>query len=282
MTAFDVDGDGVVLRGDDSGPEDAPAVLLLHGLSATRRYVVHGSTGLEREGYRVVAYDSRGHGASSPAPDPTAYGYATLARDAVRVLDDRGIARAALVGMSMGAAVAAAVALAHPARATALIAITPAHLGAPTRAPARWAQLADGLERGGPEGFVAAYGDPGVPAGSLDLIHTVMRQRLSRHEHPGAVAQALRATTADAAFNGEAALAGIRCPTLVIASRDRLDPEHPLRIAQRWAHLIPGAEFVVEDEDQSPLAWRGGSLSREIARFLAGPGSLVPVPDATR
>ena len=119
MTTFAVDGDGVTLHGEDSGV--GPAVLLLHGLSATRRYVLHGSTALEREGYRVIAYDSRGHGDSSPAPSPGDYRYDQLAADALRVLDARGVDRAALVGMSMGSAVAAAVALDHPDRVTALL-----------------------------------------------------------------------------------------------------------------------------------------------------------------
>jgi pimeloyl-ACP methyl ester carboxylesterase len=117
---------------------------------------------------------------------------------------------------------------------------------------------------------VKAYGDPGVDPSSLELIRTVMRQRLARHEHPGAVAACLRHTPAGAAFDGEDALRAIACPTLVVGSRDRLDPEHPMRIAERWAELIPGAEFVVEDPDQSPLAWRGGSLSRVIGQFLGG------------
>lgn len=124
-----------------------------------------------------------------------------------------------------------------------------------------------------------AYGDPGVPAESVELIRTVMRQRMARHAHPGAVATALRATPAGAAFDGVQALECITCPTLVVGSRDRLDPEHPLRIAERWAQLIPGAALVVEDEGQSPLAWRGGSLSREIAAFLAVAGMH---PCATR
>ena len=199
--------------------------------------------------------------------------------DAVAVLDDRGVDRAAVIGMSMGAAVGAALALSHPHRVRALVAITPAHLGTPTRDPDRWARLAEGLETGGPEGFVQAYGDPGVDRKSLDLIRTVMRQRLARHAQPQAVAAALRATPRGAAFAGDQALAGIACPTLVIGSRDRLDPEHPLRIAERWAEVIPGAEFTVEDDAESPLAWRGGTLSRVIAGFLAGAGMT---PRATR
>ena len=63
--------DGVVLAGEEAG--NGTPVVLLHGLTASRRYVVHGSRALERAGHRVVAYDARGHGASSPAPDAAAY-----------------------------------------------------------------------------------------------------------------------------------------------------------------------------------------------------------------
>jgi pimeloyl-ACP methyl ester carboxylesterase len=54
---------------DDSGGDGVP-VVLLHGLTATRRYVVMGSNALQRGGRRVVAYDARGHGESDPAPEP--------------------------------------------------------------------------------------------------------------------------------------------------------------------------------------------------------------------
>ena len=47
-------------------------IVLLHGLTATRRYVVMGSRMLERSGHRVVSYDARGHGRSSAAADPAA------------------------------------------------------------------------------------------------------------------------------------------------------------------------------------------------------------------
>ena len=55
-------GDGVELSGVDEG-EGAP-VVLLHGLTASRRYVVMGSSALQRSGHRVIAYDARGHGQS--------------------------------------------------------------------------------------------------------------------------------------------------------------------------------------------------------------------------
>ena len=56
-------------------------VVLLHGLTATHRYVVMGSKALQRAGHDVLAYDARGHGASDPAPSPDAYTYADLAED---------------------------------------------------------------------------------------------------------------------------------------------------------------------------------------------------------
>ena len=80
------------LRREEEG-EGTP-VVLLHGLTATRRYVLQGSRLLARGGYRVIAYDARGHGESTPAPDADAYGYDDLVTDLEAVLDDRGIERA--------------------------------------------------------------------------------------------------------------------------------------------------------------------------------------------
>src|SRR5688500_19192284 len=74
-----VRSDSVALALEEAG-EGTP-VVLLHGLTATRRYVVMGSRALERSGHRVVAYDARGHGRSAPAPAPAGgYGYDALAR----------------------------------------------------------------------------------------------------------------------------------------------------------------------------------------------------------
>src|SRR5438132_11567080 len=92
---------GVELAGDDAG-EGIP-VVLLHGLTATRRYVVMGSRALERSGHRVIAYDARGHGRSTPAPAAEAYEYADLAADLVAVLDGPEVGRCVLGGESVGA-----------------------------------------------------------------------------------------------------------------------------------------------------------------------------------
>src|ERR671939_1970529 len=101
MAEFTVDSDGVALAGEEAG-EGMP-VVLLHGLTATRRYVVMGSKALERGGHRVIAYDARGHGKSSPARNRAHYRHEDLGRDLEAVLDQLGVARAVLAGASMGA-----------------------------------------------------------------------------------------------------------------------------------------------------------------------------------
>ncbi len=138
---------------------DGTPVILLHGLTATHRYVVMGSRALERGGHRVVAYDARGHGASAPAPDPAAYTYEDLVSDLLRVMGERGIGRAVLAGASMGAHTALRVALEHPDRVAGLVVVTPAYDPAVHENPAalaRWDALSDGLRDGGVEGFLAA------------------------------------------------------------------------------------------------------------------------------
>ena len=262
-----VEGDGFALQGSVTGA--GPVVVALHGLTATRRYVFHGSRTVERSGYRVVAYDARGHGESDPAPDPSGYRYADYADDAVAVLDAVGAERAVLVGHSMGAHTAARVALRHPERVSALVLGAPAHLGRPSDNLARWDALADGLATGGPEGMLAAFGPLTVPEEWIPSLRTVIVQRVSRHRHPGAVADALRATPRSAAFDGLDALAGIAAPTLVVGSRDEIDPDHPLVVAEEYARRIPGAALVVEEPGEAPLTWRGGALSRIVLDFLA-------------
>ncbi|HWW68028.1 MAG TPA: alpha/beta fold hydrolase, partial [Solirubrobacterales bacterium] len=65
-------GEAPRIRGETAG-EGAP-IVLCHGITATRRYVLHGSRALESSGHEVVSYDARGHGESDPAPTGHGYG----------------------------------------------------------------------------------------------------------------------------------------------------------------------------------------------------------------
>jgi pimeloyl-ACP methyl ester carboxylesterase len=261
----------VTLSGEQTG-EGVP-IVLLHGLTATRRYVVMGSRTLERSGHRVIAYDARGHGRSSPAPDPSDYSYEQLAGDLEALLDQMSVERAILAGASMGAHTAVRFALARPERVAGLALITPSFdPSAPVdpRVLAGWDALASGLRSGGVEGFVSAYDLDALPGEWRPTIEKVLRQRLAAHEHPLAVADALEAVPRSRPFETLAELGSIAAPSVVIASRDEADPGHPLAIGERFAQAIPGARLLVEEAGppiRSPLAWQGGQLSRVIAEL---------------
>lgn len=263
-------GAGVTLAAIDDG--EGKPVVLLHGLTASRRYVVMGSNALQRAGHRVVAYDARGHGASSPAPEPGAYRYADLCSDLVVVLDALELDRVVLAGVSMGAHTCLRLALELPERVAGIVAITPAFDPVAYSRPERlahWDALSDALRRGGIEGFAEAFGVQRIPQRWREPVGRALRQRMEAHRHLDAIADALRAVPRSAPFADLHALEEIECPALVIGSRDEADPGHPLEIAQRYAELLPRARLAAEEEGRSPLAWQGARVSKLVAEVAA-------------
>jgi pimeloyl-ACP methyl ester carboxylesterase len=177
-----------------------------------------------------------------------------------------------LAGASMGAHTALRFAIELPARVAGLVVVTPAYdpvLHGDAVSLANWDALADGLERGGIDGFVAAYDLDAVPEAWRGTVETVLRQRMAQHAHPGAVADALRAVPRSRPFDDLHALAAIDLPTVIVGDRDEADPGHPLAVAEQYARVIRGARLVVEEEGRSPIAWQGGRLSHVIEE-LAG------------
>jgi pimeloyl-ACP methyl ester carboxylesterase len=183
------------------------------------------------------------------------------------VLDGRGIERAVLAGASMGAHTITSFALAHPERVAGLALLTPAFDPEDERNFDRWDALSAGLRDGGVDGFIEAYGEPNVPERWRDTVFKVLRQRLATHEHPEALADALRVTPRSRPFTAWEDLSAIEAPTVVVASRDEADPEHPYAVGQRYERALPRARLVSEDEGASPLAWQGAQVSRVIAEL---------------
>jgi pimeloyl-ACP methyl ester carboxylesterase len=263
---------GLTLAGEELRPAErgGPTLVLLHGLTATRRYVVHGSRVLPRRGFHVVSYDARGHGESDPAPD--GYDYPGLVADAEAVAGRAEEGQVILAGHSMGAHTAAAFALAHPGRVAAAVFIGPGVVGEPSTDETRsyWDALADGLESGGVEGFLAAYeGD--LNPDWRETILRFTRERMEAHRHPEAVARALREVPRAVPFEGLGALQRLDMPVLVVASHDVADSGHPYDVADAWAESLPRARLVSEAPGESPLAWQGGRLSHSIADFCEEP-----------
>jgi pimeloyl-ACP methyl ester carboxylesterase len=125
------------------------------------------------------------------------------------------------------------------------------------------------------EGFVDAYDFSEVPVEWRDTVEKVVRQRLAGHEHPEAVADALEVVPRSRPFEDLRELESIEAPTVVVASRDEVDPGHPFAVGERYAHTIPHAKLVVEDAGvgghpiHSPIAWQGGQLSKVLSELAA-------------
>ncbi|MFL5873995.1 MAG: alpha/beta fold hydrolase [Solirubrobacterales bacterium] len=258
------------LRGEATG--EGPPVVLCHGITATRRQVLHGSKALPRAGYEVIVYDARGHGESDPAPVGEGYGYPELVTDLERIVAERaGEGRFLLGGHSMGAHTAVSYALRHPERLAGLVVIGPVYAG--TIEPESleyWDGLATALETGGIDGFLAYLGETqGFDPRWRDSILRFTRERLEAQSHPGALVQALREVPRSRPFGSLEELRGLDVPALVVASNDDADPGHPYETAAAYAEMLPQAQLVSEEPGESPLAWQGGRLSRVLAPFYA-------------
>jgi len=269
-TASFVVGAEPAIRGEAAG--EGPPIVLCHGITATRRYVNHGSRALERAGHRVITYDARGHGESDPAPPGQGYGYPWLVSDLERVVAAQvGEGRFLLAGHSMGAHTAVAYALAHPERLAGLVVIGPTYLGSIQPSSLDyWDGLAAALAEGGVDGFVDYIDrNQNTDPAWRDSVLGFTRARILLHRHPEALVDALREVPRSRPFESMDDLGRLEIPALVVASHDAADPGHPYAAAAGYAERLPRARLVSEGEGESPLAWQGGKLSREIAAFYA-------------
>jgi pimeloyl-ACP methyl ester carboxylesterase len=257
-----------ILHGEAAG--EGPPIVLCHGITATRRYITHGSRTLERAGHKVVSYDARGHGESDPAPPGEGYGYPWLVGDLERVIAAQvGEEHFVLAGHSMGAHTAVAYALRNPGRLTGLVVIGPVYEGSiPSSSLAYWDGLAAALAEGGVDGFVDYIDrNQSIDSAWRDSVLGFTRARMLLHRHPDAIVEALREVSRSRPFDSLQELERLDLPALVVASHDDADPGHPYAVAAAYAERLPRAKLISEGEGESPLAWQGGKLSRELAAF---------------
>ncbi|MGB7077261.1 MAG: alpha/beta hydrolase [Xanthobacteraceae bacterium] len=113
---------GVEIAFLDEG--EGEPIVLVHGFASNKEINWVGPgwmSTLTRAGRRAIALDDRGHGASSKLYDPAAYHSLRMAEDVSALLDHLGLPRADVMGYSMGARIAAYLALAHPDRVRSVV-----------------------------------------------------------------------------------------------------------------------------------------------------------------
>jgi pimeloyl-ACP methyl ester carboxylesterase len=134
-----------------AGPEDAEAVVLLHGFPQTSLSWRHQLPALAAAGYRVIAPDQRGYSPGARPEAREAYGMSFLVGDVLALADEFGIGRFHLVGHDWGGAVAWQVAGRHGERLLSLVSLSTPH-------PAAMAEAYSG-EIGGDQLTRSAYVD---------------------------------------------------------------------------------------------------------------------------
>ena len=162
--------DSLLIAAQASG--SGTPLIFAHGLSSHHGLTLSQLPPLAPQ-HRLIVFDQRGHGASTPVTDPALYQPQRMARDMLAVLDALGIERAIVGGESMGAATALAFALAHPQRVQALLLTAPAFGDAPNAECERMVDMGRRLSHLG----MAAF-----------LVEAAERQRTQLHWGPELIA----------------------------------------------------------------------------------------------
>ncbi len=273
FTARHITVDGTALRYIDEGR--GPPVVFLHGLGASMYAWRKNLAPVAAAGYRVIAFDNRGFGFSDkPA---TGYDNASYARLTVALLDSLHLPDAVLIGHSMGGAIAAEVAIAHPERVRGLVLIGSAGLGArepPLFRVGRWPLVGPLLfafrGRGLTERLLkATYADPRkVSDADVDQYYAPVAEP--------EYGRSLRAVLREFRFDGLAGrLDHIAVPTLVLwGEADRLIP---ITLGRALAAGIPRAAFLsVPRAGHAVQEEAPDEVNRLLNRFLKDGLARIP------
>lgn len=269
--------DGGVLHVVERGPRDAPAIVLLHGVTLstlTWRYQLLDLAG----DHRVLAVDHRGHGHSRAGR--AGHSIRGMASDVAHLLERENLRGALVVGHSMGGIVAMQLAADHPdllgprVAGLALMSTT----AAPGARVPGWAQLVEWAAPGTERALRAAGRRNVVSLPPNDLSYLVARLGLGRRPSPLHV-ELTRAMNvalppevladlwrAVAAVDLRRALPGIEVPvSVLVGSRDLITPPHHSRL---MAGLLSNAELVVwPGAGHMPMLERRTEVAEALGRF---------------
>jgi 3-oxoadipate enol-lactonase len=228
------------------GPEGAPVLVLSNSLGTTLEMWDELVPALA-ERFRVLRYDTRGHGRSPVAPGP--YSIDDLGRDAVALLDRLGLERVSFGGVSLGGMTGMWLAARAPERIDRLaVCCSSPHMPPPEM----WTERADAVRSRGMAALAdATLGRWFTPAASERRPGAVERVRRGllciAPEGYAGCCEAIRE------MDLRPALRSIRAPTLVIAAED--DPSTPPeRHGRVIAESVPGARLVVLGEGRHLVA----------------------------
>lgn len=247
---------------------EGPDLVMLRGLGRNIKHWL-GFDKFAARHFRTISLDARGLGRTSRAMGTTDTIY-DLADDVVRVLDELGVEKSNVLGISLGGMVAMAMGIKHPARTSSLVVVNSSIAGSghPRLTLPAWMLLARAVAVG-----PAVYDDLARlllgPGAGKELTARVAREWLkidqSMKVSPGLV---LKQILAASRFRARGDLASITAPTLVLFGKG--DQFVPHANSETIAKLIPGARIVgIEGAGHELTIDRPEEALEEIRKFIS-------------
>jgi 3-oxoadipate enol-lactonase len=220
------------------GPEQAPVVMLSHSLASGMSMWDPQLVAL-RSRFRILRYDTRGHGGSDVPAAP--YRLDDLVTDAVALMDALAIRQVHFVGLSMGGMIGQGIALAYPDRLLSLSLCSTSARMPPEAQPVVQERIEAALEEGLQalaDGTLARWFTPGYLKTKPPEVERVRRQFLATP-----VAGYVGCTEAIRRLDYLEQLARITLSTLIIVGED--DPGTPVSASRAMHERIAGSRLVI-------------------------------------
>lgn len=256
-----VEAGGLTMRFELEGPADAPVVVLSHSLGADLTMWEPQAGALARR-FRVLRYDTRGHGGTSASAGPCTI--AALGRDVLALMDALGVERAHFCGLSMGGMIGIWLGAHARERILSLVLCSTApRIGTEAAWNARIRSVEqDGMKAVAPA-VVERWFTPEYRRRAGDLVARIERRLETT---PAAGYAACCAAVRDADLRGE--LPAIAATTLVVAGTR--DPATPPAEVKALASGIAGARYVELEASHLLNLEAEADLTAELLGFLSG------------
>ncbi|MBK8027474.1 MAG: alpha/beta hydrolase [Chloroflexi bacterium] len=259
-----VQSDGLELVAESFG--SGPPLIAAHGLSGSRQVTRRQLTNLA-DRYRIILYDQRGHGDSTPITNPSLYNPDRMAEDMRAVMDAYGIEKAIVQGESMGAATTLLFTLKYPHRVSALLLTGPAFGDMSNPEIPSLHNMAIEMQEYGLEGYLQRSAERmRVNWGAPEEVIEAVRFMQSAHDE-GSLITALDTVKDWIIFDDLSEIAQLTMPICIIAWPN--DSLHPLELAHRMCEYLPQARLETVPSVAHVFLNGGALLGQVYARFLA-------------
>ncbi len=233
-----ITANGIRIHYELSGRKDGPVIILSHSLASSLK-MWKPQMGMLESLFRVLRYDTRGHGKSETTPAP--YTLELLGEDALGLLDILGMDRVHWVGLSMGGMIGQSIALNHPERLKSLALCDTAPIIPPEAQPI-WDERIEGVRRKGMESQLETTMERWFTPLFLNLnppILTLIKEEFLATPAEGYIgcAGAIRR------LNYLSRLSEINLPTFIIVGED--DPATPVSASRAIHEQIKNSKLVI-------------------------------------